>query len=84
MEAALRKKENGWDHIGKECEASQTDATFTEIYELIFNNQAMVRSELVVLLQLIQKKLMEKAGTTPTFTNSNIRRSVSMITGPPK
>lgn len=65
MEAALKKRSTGWKDIRKDCEAPRTDATFTEIYELIYQNQTMVRSELGVLLQLIQKKAHGEGRSDP-------------------
>lgn len=52
-------------YIEKKAETPRTDATFTEIYEAIFYNRSLVKSELGVLQQLIQKKLMQKAAVSP-------------------
>lgn len=71
MNAVLKKYETTWKQAENGCDALREDASFTEIYELIFYNKAIVRSELEVLLQLIQKKLMENTGATPTCTGSN-------------
>lgn len=71
MDAALIKCDTDWKQIETEGEAPRKSATFTEIYELIFYNQTMMPSELGVLLQLIRKKLMEKAGETSAFTVSD-------------
>ena len=60
MTVALKGCDGDWN--GKEGKegSPQTNATFTEIYELISCNKTMVRSEWASLLQLIQQKHMEK------------------------
>lgn len=72
MDAALKKCDRGWKNVENQSDLPRTDATFTEIYELIFYNQTMVRSELAVLLQLIQRKLMEKIGATSACTDGDV------------
>ena len=59
MEAVLEEQAD-WDGAEKHVVPPRIDASFTEVYELIFHNKTMVRSELDVLLQLLEKKLMEK------------------------
>ena len=44
----------------------RTDASFTEIYELIFYNDSLVRPELEVLKRLIQNKLKTDSSGTST------------------
>lgn len=76
MNTALNKCDAVWKQVGKECDVPRTDATFTEIYELVFYNKVMVQSELGVLLQLIQKKLMETAGKTSACTGRDACRAI--------
>jgi hypothetical protein len=44
----------------KETHSQRHDATLSEIYELIFHNETLVRSELKVLQDLVQKKLKKR------------------------
>ena len=63
------------EHIEKEGDTPRTDATFTEIYEAILYSRSLVKSELSVLQQLIQKKLTQEAYTTPPFPESDMREA---------
>lgn len=72
MNAPHSKCDTAWKYIEKEVDVPRTDATFTEIYELIFYNRTMVRSELAALLQIIQKKLMETAEASSALTGGDI------------
>lgn len=58
-----------------ESDTPRSDASFTEIYELIFHNDSLVRSELEVLKLLIHNKL--KNGASPTSTK-DVRPMVSV------
>lgn len=55
--------DNNRKHERKERGLSRRDATFSEIYELIYYNENLVRSEFKVLQNLVEKKL--KNSTTP-------------------
>lgn len=55
----------------KETHSQRHDATLSEIYELIFHNETLVRSELKVLQDLVQNKLLNRA--MPSFYSSNSR-----------
>ena len=61
MTAALKGCDKNWNDEEEQEGSPQTNATFTEIYELISCNKTMVGSEWVLLLQLIRQKHMEKS-----------------------
>lgn len=65
MDAAAENYEVDREYTQEKSCAPRGDAPFTEIYELILYNQSLVKSELGVLQDLIQKKLIQEAGTTP-------------------
>lgn len=66
MDAAVENYEVTMEHVvANKNSAPLTEATFTEIYELISHNQSLVKSELGVLQELIQKKLIQKAKESP-------------------
>jgi len=71
MDAAMENCNPGWNQL-KRDQSSRTDAAFTEIYELIFYNRTMVKSELEVLLHLIRQKLRETREGKAVFTGNNI------------
>lgn len=76
MEAAVRNSDIDGNHIQEEKVAPRSEATFTEIYELILNNRSLVTSELNALQQLIQKKLRGKnrgLSATPAVICGNTR-----------
>lgn len=59
MDISTKVPRSGNEH--SDGDLQRRDAPFSEIYELIFYNQSLVRSELEILQLLIQKKL--KQGT---------------------
>jgi hypothetical protein len=63
MDAAAETYETTRKHVAGKNGAPLTEATFTQIYELISHNQSLVRSELGVLQALIQKKLLQMEGS---------------------
>jgi hypothetical protein len=65
MDVAAENNGGEREHAEAESDTPCTEATFTKIYELILHNQSLVSSELEVLQQLIQKKLIKKGKTTP-------------------
>jgi hypothetical protein len=65
MDAAVKNYEVEMEHVAAESSVPLTEATFTEIYELISHNRSLVKSELAVLQELIQKKLMQTAKESP-------------------
>jgi hypothetical protein len=75
MEAACRALDQGVEGVEEREGTPRTDATFTEIYELISENEIMVSAEWAILLKLVQKKYMERMDAPPCNTATGAHRA---------
>ena len=77
MEAFLKDLDLNELHAGSKGASIQMNTSFTEIFDLIFHNKTMVRSELAVLIQLIQNKYnkLEASSKTPSSVNDNAHKA---------
>lgn len=71
MNAAMENCNPAWNQLNRDP-SPRADAAFTEIYELIFYNRTMVKSELEVLLHLLRQKLRETHKGTAVFISNDI------------
>ncbi len=69
--SAVLNNDGEYRDVIKEGYTHRFDASFTEVYELIFYNKTMVHSEWEVLLKLVQKKIAEKVPTASVAAESD-------------
>ena len=60
-----------WENEPGDSDAPRRDASFSEIYELIFHNNSLVLAELEVLRHLLQNKIKNGTATAVARDNSH-------------